>query len=311
MKKNGFSLLLIILFCLLLCFPDAAKTGAQEGLGLWYSSVVPILFPFLILSNLMVSHDSFFWFLRPLFVLKKWIPSLEPWYFHSLILGFFCGFPMGAKSISDLMDAKKISSKEGTFLLPLVNQPSPMFLAGYLGISILEGRYSIFQILCFIYLPPLVLFFLFLLFPIFKGKEEKKISTPSFLGQKNSMSSSMEHTILHSFSIIVTIGVYMMLFSICNHLLHQLFPRSLAVEMGSCFLEFSTGLHQLKNLSYLSLPVKDSLLFALASFGGFCTAAQTGSILNNKEISLFSYLLGKWFIAFLVFLLSYSSSLSS
>lgn len=320
MKKIGISLLLCLLFLLFLFFPEVTKTGAQEGLALWYRSVVPILFPFLILSNLMLLHNSFFWFLQPFFLLNRWFPTLNPWYFHALILGFFCGYPMGAKAISDLLAANKISLTEGKRLLPLVNQPSPMFLAGYLGIHILEGQFSFFEIIGLLYGPPLLLFILFFLSSL--RKKNTSISSSSSgssfdeknafsVQKKNSMPQSMEHTILSSFSVIVTIGVYMMLFTVLSHLLLTLFPHSLPLTLASCFLEFSTGLHRLKQLSFLAAPWKTSLLLALTSFGGLCTAAQTASILEDTGITIQSYLLQKIALAFLVFWLAYASSVSS
>lgn len=335
MKKTGFSLLLCLFFLLFLFFPEVTKMGAQEGLSLWYHSVVPILFPFLILSNLMLLHNSFFWILQPFFLLAQYVPSINPWYFHALILGFFCGYPMGAKAIADLIQSKKISSKEGARLLPLVNQANPMFLAGYLGIHILKGKMSFFEILFFLYLPPLVLFLLLCLSSVsirqkgaFAGTHSPRKSaskSSTYLPEKafpmekdslsstkkNSMPQSMEHTILSSFSVIVTIGVYMMLFTILSHLLLVVFPHSRPLALVSCFLEFSTGLHRLAQLSFLSVPLKNSLLLALTSFGGFCTAAQTASIIEPTGITMKSYLTGKTALAFLVFLLSYASSFSS
>lgn len=312
MKKHSYSLLLSFLFVLLLLFPDISKAGASEGLSLWYSSVVPILFPFLILSNLMILNNSFSWFLQPFFKIQTWVPSFNPWYFYALILGFFCGYPMGAKAVSDLIQTKKLSLSEGKELLPVVNQASPMFLAGYLGIHIFENRLSFSQIMFFIYLPPMAAFCFLLLKSFFpKRRKTFSASSVSVTNKKNSMSPSMEHTIWDSFFILVTIGVYMMLFTILSHLCQLLLPGSVFLSIATCFLEFSTGLNRLKQIVSIPEAVRDSLLLALASFGGLCTAAQTYSIVGNTGIPLKYYLMKKIFLAVLVFFLSYSSFVSS
>lgn len=314
MRKYSLSILLCLLFLLLLLFPDIAKSGASDGLFLWYNSIVPILFPFIILSNMMVTTGSFSWFLQPFFLLQKKFPSFHPWYFYALILGFFCGYPMGAKAVADLIDQGKLSISEGNSLIPIVNQASPMFLAGYVGVHIFKRSLPLSRILFFIYCPALVSF-LFLLFHKNRApgaNENVGIFTclvPSH--KKNSMSLSMEHTIWDSFFILVTIGVYMMLFSILMKLSHALLPHSLLLTIGTCFLEFSTGLHTLNEMQFLSYSIKTSLLLALTSFGGFCTAAQTYSITHHSGISMKSYLIRKAFLALLVFLLSYSSLSSS
>ena len=66
MKKMATGFLLLLLFSLLLLFPEEVKTGAQSGLFLWYNSVVPILLPFLILSGVIIGTDSLSLFLQPL-----------------------------------------------------------------------------------------------------------------------------------------------------------------------------------------------------------------------------------------------------
>ena len=125
------------------------------------------------------------------------------------------------------------------------------------------------------------------------------------------MPLSMEHTIWDSFFIIVTIGVYMMIFTIFMHLIELLLPDSILLSVLTCFLEFSAGLNKLNSIQTLPVTLKNSLLLCLTSFGGLCTSAQTYSIIENTGIRLKSYLLKKGILALLVFLLSYASLGSS
>ena len=55
MKK---SVGLAILMVFLLLYPRFAAEGARYGLLLWYTSVVPSLFPFMVLSSLIVSSGG-------------------------------------------------------------------------------------------------------------------------------------------------------------------------------------------------------------------------------------------------------------
>ena len=304
MKRILTAFTLLALFFLLLLFPEPVKTGAQEGLYLWYNSVVPILFPFMILSNAMVSTDSLSIFLRPFFLLARLLPGLNPWLFYPLFFGFFCGFPMGAKTIADLMDKGLISQKEASFLLPIVNQASPMFLAGYVGVDIMKKQLSFPKILFYVYLPPVALFLLYLLFSSFSSTNKNSLK------YKNSMSRNPEHTIWNAFTAIVTIGIYMMLFTIALQLCLKLLPENQTLSVLLCTLEFSSGLHQLCNFAFLTPVVKTGLILALTSFGGFCTAAQTSGMIKDTGLSMKSYLLRKILIAAAVFVL-YSSSASS
>jgi len=317
MKKTIFPLLLLALFFLLLLFPKEVKTGGLDGLFLWYYSVVPILLPFLILSNIMIATDSLSLFLRPLSFLQKRFPGLHPILFYPVFLGLFCGFPMGAKTVADLMHSGKINLKQADLLLPFVNQASPMFLAGFVGIHILKEELSFTKILFYLYLPPLLLlFFRLLLESFFSFFSSQKTSLPfhkknpnqlTFTQKENSMPLNMEHTIWNSFHIIVVIGIYMMLFSIAVRLCFKLLPKNSLVTFSLCLLEFSTGLNYLSGIPFTDPSVKTGLVLALTSFGGFCTAAQTASLIKDTHISMKSYLFWKLIGALGVFLL-YSSS---
>lgn len=301
MKKAATALGLLILFFLLLLFPDSVKIGAEQGLALWYHSVVPILFPFILLSNLLVSTESLSFFLQPFFFLSKNCPRLNPWIFYPLFFGLFCGFPMGAKAISDLLDQGHLTQKEASFLLPLVNQASPMFLAGYVGVHILKKELSFLEIIFFLYFPVFLFFSIFLLFGSKKEISGKTLSLSA--KKKNSMSPTSEHTIWNSFTVIVTIGIYMMIFSIAVELCRRLLPEHPLGSLLLCSLEFSSGLDQIRQLTFLTYKEQTGFVLALTSFGGFCTAMQTHDMIRHTGLSTKSYLLRKFLLAAVVFLL--------
>ena len=333
MKKIISAFFFLILFFLFLLFPQEVKSGALDGLFLWYNSVVPILLPFLILSDIIIKTDSLSFFLLPLFRIKKFIPSFNPALIYPVFLGLFCGFPMGAKTIADLTEKGEITVKEADRFLPVVNQASPMFLAGFVGVHILKKHLSLPEILFYLYVPPfLFLFgrtifaFLFSYLPFSAVKSELKHKRESHLSfaqkskglksggfsydKKNSMSLNMEHTIWNSFHIVVTIVIYMMLFNILSRLCIRLLPTNNLFVLLLTTLEFSTGLNQLSTLSFTNPVIKTGLILSLTSFGGFCTAAQTKSLIKDTELSINSYLMQKMLIAAAVFLF-YSSSASS
>lgn len=321
MKKKFFSLILLSLFFLFLIFPETVQAGAKEGLALWYNTVIPILFPFILISNLLIATDSVRYFTYPILPLLRWFPNLNPYDFYALIFGWFCGYPMGAKSIADLLRTGKITKQEANFLLPAANQASPMFLMGYLGIHIFEKSYSFGQILLIIYGP--VLFFLIPGLFFFNPSKHGRLPVPSwncaspggflfdrkqnnFLSnKKNSMPLSMEHTIVSSFQIMVNIGVYMMIFTILMRLLLLLLPESPLLTLFIGFLEMSTGIAWIHHLTFLTPFVKDSLIFALTAFGGFCTMAQTYSVTEGLHLSIPCYLAVKILLGTLSFCMAF------
>ena len=266
----------------------------------------------------MTATDSLPLLLKPFSFFQKILPDFHSALLYPVFLGLFCGFPMGAKTIADLSRSHLLTSKQANVLLPIVNQASPMFLAGFVGVHILKRELSFGQILFYLYVPPFVLLFFRLLLGGLLSLllTRKSVSRPfmqkdngrNSSQKKNSMSLNMEHTIWNSFHIIITIGVYMMLFAIAGRLGVKLLPENIFTRFILCTLEFSTGLHQLSQMHLSSSVIKTGLILSLTSFGGFCTAAQTSSLVKDTDISMKSYLFWKIIIAMGVFFLYSSSS---
>lgn len=305
MKKKLISLFLCLLFFLLLFFPEAVQSGAKEGLYLWYSTMVPILFPFILISNLLVSTDSVRYFTYPFLPLTKYFRNLNPYFPYALIFGWFCGYPMGAKTVADLYLAGKITRQEGDFLLPAANQASPMFLMGYLGIHIFKKTYSFGQILFFVYFPVIAYCLLGMIFLSFKQKGNDYSSFSHEKKTAQTLSLSLEDIILSSFQIIVTIGVYMMIFTIFMRIALILLPETKLFHLSLGFLEMSTGISWLSGHSGISPMLRDCLILSAASFGGLCTCAQTFSVVQGTNLSRSSYLIRKLFLGTSTFLAAY------
>ncbi|MDO4555528.1 MAG: hypothetical protein Q4B70_10320 [Lachnospiraceae bacterium] len=294
MSKKIASLFLCLIFALLLLFPEAVQAGAKEGLYLWYNTIIPILFPFILISNLMLLTDSVRYFTYPFLPLVKHFPRLNAYYPYALVFGWFCGYPMGAKTVVDLLVSGKITVKEGNFLLPAVNQASPIFLMGYVGVHIFKKQYSFGQILFFVYFPVIIYF----LGGLFLDSVQKKrtISNKGMIFNYKSTPQynlDFEHVILSSFQIIVNIGVYMMIFTILMRLILLAASGQKLLLITTGFLEISTGIAWLNKLSTLSPILRDCLILFCASFGGLCTCAQTHSIIHDTGLSLSSYIVRK------------------
>lgn len=128
MIKRAFLILLCLIF--MIFHADLVTKGAASGLLLWYSSVVPALFPFMVLSSVLSASGGVQALMRPFPVIFRFAGlSADGWYV--LLTGLLCGCPMGAKTCADLYAEGRISSGEAKFLFALCNHPSPMFLAGF------------------------------------------------------------------------------------------------------------------------------------------------------------------------------------
>lgn len=268
MKRLGSSLLLVLFFVGLLCFPALSISGASAGILLWFQKVLPVLLPFILASRLMAASR----------LMDRFSPRT-----CGILMGFLCGYPMGAVWASSLVQSGRISRQEGQQMLLFCNQPSPMFLTGYIGIQCLGFRQALPLLLC-AYLPSLAGALLTL--PALREAQAEPENAPSLT------LSAFETCFLESCETLVKIGGYILLFSILASwtTLLPLGPLPRAILLGFC--EMTTGTCVLGTLD-LPLPLAGPLCLGLASFGGLSCLGQTGSCIQGSGLQLLPYAAGR------------------
>lgn len=301
MKKAFFSFSLILFFLFMLLQPAETFHGASEGLLLWFQIVLPTLFPFLIITNLLVSTNTLYyisrfvsWILSPLF-------HTSPAGTFAVVSGFLCGYPMGAKVTADLLRSGKIRKNEAKYLLSFCNNTSPMFIMNYAVLNSLGKRELLFPSLGILMLSPvLVSFFFRLLY-----RDTACTTSPTRqIPPLEFHFDLFDHTIMNSFETITKVGGYIILFSVLTALLQELpldSPLWKLILLPS--LEVTNGIAMLTK-SGASFPVVFILMMTLISFGGFCSIAQTQCMLHETGISIFPYITEKLITATVTSLLA-------
>ena len=101
------------------------------GLNLWFEKMIPALFPFMILSGIMIRMRLTENFSRLLYPVIRPVYKVSRNACYAMIMGFFCGFPMGAKTIADLSKRNMLSAQEAEFLLAFCNNIGPVYFCGF------------------------------------------------------------------------------------------------------------------------------------------------------------------------------------
>lgn len=277
MKRLLFSLGTVLLFILCLSRPSIAVSGASAGLALWYSSVLPALLPCMILSGYLTASGLF----------RRLPPSAL-----ALTVGWFCGYPMGAKTVASLWKKKRLSEFQGRRLLSLVGEPSPMFLSGFLcsGMLRIPPEKALVYMLS-VYLPAVIFFGIQTAAEARRARQTASSLRTSLPNQK--CPASDEHNVLGLFEesmtdsmiLMAKIGIYLMLFTMLSYFLtswsahpvfQSLFPGILEMTSGTAFT-IRAG---------LSERLTVSLCFSYAAFGGCSILAQTKSALKGTPFSI-------------------------
>ena len=294
MKSKILTLFSICLLFFLLLHPDEGLLGARDGLTLWLNVMLPTLLPFLIFTGILLKAGNLTKLLNPFSLLWEKCFGLSAAGAYVLILGFLCGYPMGAKIAHDLYINDQISKKEGEYLLSFSCNASPAFVVSYLTGSILQNRIHPMQIVLILLTADLfcMLFFRFLIYHGNTLTPAKVKSIKKETYQQDSTGVILDVSIMNGFEIITQLGGYIILFSILSGLLMDLHPFGSASPLLCGVLEITTGIAQLA-ASSLPYAGKVSAILTCAAFGGLSVAAQTNCMIHNSGLPLWPYLAGK------------------
>ena len=296
---------ILILFFSMLSFPQTVFTGASYGLVLWFRHVLPTLLPYMILINVLICTPALHWICRITFTFL--CPLLGTSYYgtFAVLTGFLCGYPMGAKTTSDLLNVNKISRSEASYLLSFCNNTSPAFILSYVVAQNMKERNLCIPFFLILTFTPLMLSFIFRLF--YRLPESScsfpQVTPGSFSNPSESFSDSfLDRCILNAFESVTKVGGYMMMFSVLIQLLASVLPNTIFSLLLYSSLEISTGIRLLFS-SALYTTEKIILCAFLTSFGGWCCIAQTYSMISSSQLPILPYITAKLVTALVTSLL--------
>lgn len=275
---------------------DCSLSLALEGLNLWFLNMIPALLPFMILSGLLIGlelSDSFAALfspvLRPLF-------RLSDSCLYCVIIGFLCGFPMGARVCAQSYERGKLSRQEATLLLSFCNNIGPVYFTGY--VLHLFPVPNVWQALLGMYGIPMLYglilrYTLFRTIPLSGGAAVHAFVRPSpnpCAGESLSLGrifGQLNASILSALDAVTVLGGYMIFCNLLNLLpIVFLGDTSKITRLLGPALEITSGLARLDPSEYIFALI-------MLPFGGLSCIAQTYSCIRNTGLSLKEYVFHK------------------
>ncbi len=256
---------------------------AFMGLELWFNKMIPTLLPFMILSGVMVRMrltEGFttivYPFVKPLFRVSQNVC-------YGMIMGFLCGFPMGAKTVQDLFSRQLINKREAEYLLAFCNNIGPVYFIGFV-LPLLQRELTVPYVIGMYAIP--LLYGLGLRYTSFRDLDNNTNRQPEISSewQNKRLLNELDEAIHSAIQSILALGGYMVVFNLLNLLPHILLGHPPFV-LAPLF-EISGGL----NLLQQKVPLYALLLLP---FGGFSCIAQTYSCIKNTSLSIADYTLHK------------------
>jgi sporulation integral membrane protein YlbJ len=130
------------IFCCLvglLFFPQESVKAASDGMRLCIDVVIPSLFPFFVLSSLVVELGLAGSAGGLLSRITGLLFRINGACASAVILGFVGGYPVGAKTALSLYERGQCTKTEAERLLSFCNNSGPAFILGFVGVGIFGG----------------------------------------------------------------------------------------------------------------------------------------------------------------------------
>ena len=140
--KKRFDLFSAVLFsgvaALLFIFPEDAKEAAYSSLKISFANVIPVLFPFSVVSYMLISSYPFVKFAQRIPLSRLF--GLNSASSAAILFGYIFGFPIGAKTAVDLYKNGSIDKNEAEALMGISNNSGPAFIVSVIGASFWQNR---------------------------------------------------------------------------------------------------------------------------------------------------------------------------
>ena len=284
MRKIFKSAFIIFFTLSIVLYSDKMSSAALEGLNLWMNTIVPSLFPFMVISSWLTFGFSE----KPAFF-DKVAFSLFGVPFRFMVLfpiSILSGYPVGAKIISDLYVKKAISKDTAEHLLAFCNNPGAVFIISAVASSMLADRGAAVFLIFICVFSSLATGVLFnFVFPA-ERYSEGNINTASDTAIYTAISSAVGSILL--------VGGCIIFFSVIAETI-SLFLSSqnpIVDTVISGLLEFTQGI---KKASALTPKLGYPIICAILCWGGLSVHLQTAAIIGNCGIDIKKYITGKAF----------------
>lgn len=290
----------------LILWPGEAMGAMKQGLALCGNVIIPSLFPFFVLSSLVVELGLSHYLGRLLEPVMVPLFRVNGSCAAALALGFVGGYPVGARTAINLYQSGQCSRTETERLLAFCNNCGPAFVLGVVG----AGVFGSGQAGILLYLIHLTVSLLIgLLFRFYRPEDGPgRGCRPSPRFQAVSVSAAFTRSVTGALQSTLNICAFILVFGVVLGLLARSGILELAARLLSALLaplgltrvwatRLLTGLLEVSSgvssLTDGSMTGRLSMAAFLLGWAGLSVHCQVMAFLGDSGLSLRTYLTGK------------------
>ena len=264
---------------------------------IWQNNIFPSLFPFFVLSELLVNY-GFVELLAELFkpIMSK-IFKINSKAAFVFVMSMISGFPSNAKYTRELYKKGLLTEHEASKILTFSHFSNPLFILGTVAITFLKNKEAGLFILLVHYFTNIIIGIIFRnYYP--STKENNKISLKKAILNmhdkriKNvkSFGEVITTSLMNSINtLLLILGTVTMFLIVTTIIDNTLTINTYYQSIINGFVEMTQGL---KYVSLLEIPLKlkSIIIVMILSFGGLSVHMQVISILSDTKIKYLPFL---------------------
>lgn len=304
--------------------PNDSVSAALNGVKMWGEVVFPSLFPFFVISEIMIGIGIVNFvgiilepFMRPLFRVTGAGGFV-------VAMGMASGFPAGAKFTARLRQEKQITAIEAERLSAFTNSASPLFMSGAIAVGFFHNAALSLLIMVCHYLGNLFVGITMR----FYGKTEENSKTKrqhhtaslklafeqmhqKRLNDNQTLGRLLGDSVNSAIQTLLMVGGFIILFSVLNNVLSIInvtdaigtmigiffsiftIPAELSPAFFSGLLEITNGAQQVSETADVSLFYQVLLVSFILGFNGFSIQAQAATFLAQADIRFWPFFIGR------------------
>ncbi len=318
-KKNYIMCFFITIFIIIFVINlkssiDAAINGAK----LVVNAILPTIFPFSVICNLLICYDGITLYSKILGPLICKPLGLSKNSSFPIVASFICGYPLGAKYSSDIYNLGYIHKDEYERLLNIASNAGPIFILGSVAVAMLNNIKYGYILLIANYLSSLIIGLITKRSSKnLKTQTEKKIpfKEANFgTNLKNSIESAINTTLNVSafviiFSVIISIIKSNTFISAAFSFLENLInlPNGIIYNLLLGSVEFTNGAKLISEIN-LAISLKLSIISFILCFSSLSVIAQVTSIVGKDNPNLKRYISLKFLQGIIGFIITFIAS---
>ena len=301
------ALCLLLYAAVLLAVNRRYQLAVTAGIELWAAAILPALFPYLVITTLVSALGIIGDVAKVFSPFAKRTFNVSGNVFYAFTVSLISGYPVGAKTVSDLKNGGFIGETESVRAAALCSSASPVFLIGSVGNITFN---SPFFGLCLFITHVISVVVTGFVFSFYKRGERPAVDSPVALKRSENLLYDGVSSAVVS---VLVVGGIITLFYLLTEMLAgagvlgiisdfiNLFigDKTVSTGIAAGFFECTKGIKIIagKGINVFTLPITASLV----GFGGLSVIAQSLAFLNKAKIKTAPFLLSKTLAAIISF----------